>query len=72
MMLPAMERLYFGSDSIIYRILPGVVDGGKMVYNASYTGNIAVSDIDGIKIEILEDAIIDINAQHCGAFRPQL
>lgn len=62
-MAPAMEKLYFGNEEIVYGYLPGMV--GKNVTDDQVaasmrtSGNIVVTDRDALSIQVYSDCCYD-------------
>lgn len=66
-MLPAMEKLYFGNEEVIYGYIPGLIGSTLTGSNTLRTGNIlATNDKDGVTMEIYSDCAYDFMSYRMG------
>jgi hypothetical protein len=66
-MLPAMEKLYFGNEEVIYGYIPGLIGSSLSGSNTLRTGNIlATNDKDGVTMEIYSDCAYDFMSYRMG------
>jgi len=67
-MLPAMEKIYFGDEEIVYGYVPGLIGSGvKGASDLLRSGRIfGASDRDAVSLEIYSDDGIDVIATKMG------
>lgn len=66
-MLPSMEKVYFGSEEVIYGYIPGLIGSSLTGSTTLRTGNIlATNDKDGVTMEIYSDCAYDFMSYRMG------
>lgn len=66
-MLPAMEKVYFGNEEVIYGYIPGLIGSSLSGSTTLRTGNIlATNDKDGVTMEIYSDCAYDFMSYRMG------
>jgi hypothetical protein len=71
--VPAMERVYFGPNEFLYKVAPGVIDGGVADNSPLFSSvptDIAVNDVDGITFQIYTNSGVSIMGYRCGMMYP--
>lgn len=66
---PAMEKVYFGNEEMVYGYLPGMVgSAAQQMASGEFrtSGNIAVSDRDGSSIQLYSDFAFDFMPYRMG------
>jgi hypothetical protein len=68
--MPGMQRIYHGENEVLYKVIPGVMDGGIEAGSPLFSGSLAANSTNETSCEFYTDCGVDIMAFRCGMFYP--